>query len=74
MWKAREQKKNKAGGLIPVDFKTHCRNQECDICIQLDPKINRTEQNRAGDPHIYGQLIIDKGTRLIQMKSFEMKG
>lgn len=25
MWKAREQKKNKGGGLTPVNFKTHYR-------------------------------------------------
>ena len=57
--------KNKiqVGGLILPDFKAYYRAIliQCGIGIRMGKQIDRTEESPEVNPHIYGQLLFDKG-------------
>lgn len=62
-------KKNKVGRLALHDFKTYhaavCTRQR-GTGIRIDMYIDGTELSPEINPHIYGQLILDKGAKTIQ--------
>lgn len=71
MWKFNEPRKdriilkNEVGGFIPHNFRIFnqdYKNQE------IDKYINAMVQNSETEPHICGQLIFDKGTKVIEGK------
>lgn len=58
--------KNKVGRITLTNFKSYYINQDSTVLTKGRTHINETKQNPEIDPHKHGQLIFDKGEKVIQ--------